>query len=475
MNSRAPSPLDFFSRLNWIDGRPLMDTIEPYRRELLMTALYTFRPDGAPLYNMVLSGRAKKNWKSTDLMLAAFYRLLMWESPSGNDCYILANDEGQAGDDLTLGKKLVEANPILRHEVAPLSKGIRRKDGRGEISILPSRDAVGSHGKTAIFIGFDEIHGYRNWDIFEALAPDPTRTDVLQWVTSYDTIFNSPGIPLYDMKRIAQTGEDPRMFFSWYSGDLCTDPVFAELPSEERANPSMTSWPEGPAYLDQQRRRLPSHKFRRLHLNMPGAPDGAYYDGGMVTDAIVPNLRKLPFQEGVLYGAFVDMSGGSSDDACLGIAHKDKAGRRILDLLISQDGAPPFAPAKAVSKFVRALKEYGITEVTGDAYAGLTFRDAFSMEDIDYKLSKLTKTELYEAIEPDLNAGQIELLDLPKLQEQMLTLVVRGSRIDHQPGNHDDWVNAAAGALVVCADVKPRRVFRSQGRIEVSDPLAEFR
>jgi hypothetical protein len=26
----------------------------------------------------------------------------------------------------------------------------------------------------------------------------------------------------------------------------------------------MSSWPEGRAYLDQQRRRLPTHKFRRL-------------------------------------------------------------------------------------------------------------------------------------------------------------------------------------------------------------------
>jgi hypothetical protein len=43
---------------------------------------------------------------------------------------------------------------------------------------------------------------------------------------------------------------------------------------------------------------------------------------------------------------------------------------------------------------------------------------------------------------PPLNAGEIELLDVPKLQEQLLTLVVRGSRIDHQPGDHDDYSNS---------------------------------
>ena len=30
--AKAAHPLDFFSELVWLDGRPLLDTIEPYRR-----------------------------------------------------------------------------------------------------------------------------------------------------------------------------------------------------------------------------------------------------------------------------------------------------------------------------------------------------------------------------------------------------------------------------------------------------------
>jgi hypothetical protein len=56
------------------------------------------------------------------------------------------------------------------------------------------------------------------------------------------------------------------MLFSWYSGgELCTDPEFAGLEPELRANPSLGSWPEGHAYLDQQRLRLPTASYRRLH------------------------------------------------------------------------------------------------------------------------------------------------------------------------------------------------------------------
>ena len=146
-----------------------MDVIDPYRQRIFTESLYSFGDDGQPRYNMVLSGRAKKNWKSADLILAALYRLLAWPSPLGNDCYLLANDEGQAADDLKLAKKLIAINPILSREVTVKQKEIERRDAKGTLMILPAKDVVGSHGKTYLFIGFDEIHGYRNWDVFEVI------------------------------------------------------------------------------------------------------------------------------------------------------------------------------------------------------------------------------------------------------------------------------------------------------------------
>lgn len=450
--SSIPSPLEFFARLKWIDGRPLMSTIEEYRRQLFMRALYTFRPDGSPQFNFVLAGRGKKNWKSADLDLAALYRLLCWDSALGNDCLIAANDEDQAGQDLSLAKKLVMANSLeIGRELEILSSEIRRRDGAGSLTILPARNVAGQHGKTAIFIGFDEIHSYRNYDLFEALAPDPTRTDVLQWITSYDTIFSSPGVPLYDLKQQGIAGSDPRMVFSWYSGALCTDENFSGLPAEQRANPSMASWPDGQAYLDQQRRRLPAHKFRRLHLNLPGAPSGAFFDPDSLIAAIVPRRTSLPPDPNKECVAFCDMSGGSSDDATLSIAHVD-GGKAIVDLVIKQNGEPPFNPRAAVMKFVGTLHAYGVRRVTGDAYAGLTFRQDFEDNKIAYTVCRVPKTALYEELEPKLNAGEVELPDIPKLQEQAIGLVVRGARIDHLPGEHDDFVNAAAGAIWCTAD-----------------------
>jgi len=454
----APHPLDFFAKLVWLDGRPLLDTIEPYRREIFTRALYTFDPDGRPTYNMALAGRAKKNWKTTDLILAALYRFLVWPSAHGNDCSILANDEGQAGDDLALAKKLIAVNAVLEREVTIGAKAITRKDGRGTLEILPARDIAGAHGKTKLFLGFDEIHGYRSHDLFEALAPDPTRLDVMTWITSYAGIRHAPGIPLYDFLQAARAGDDPRLFFSWYSGDSTTDPALADAEPEQRANPSIASW-GNPDYLAQQKRRLPTHKYRRLHLNLPGAPDGAAFDADSVMAAIVAGRKRLPPEEGRRYFGFVDMSGGSSDDAVLGIAYFDHATKRaVLASLDSQTGRPPFSPRAAVGKFAGILTEYGLSAVTGDAYAGQTFREDFRERGIAYRVSQFTKSAIYEAFEPKLNAGEVELLDLGELQEQLLTLVIRGARIDHQPGDHDDWANAAAGALGLAhaaAAIKP--------------------
>jgi hypothetical protein len=443
----AEHPFEFFGRLKWLDGRPLMETIEPYRRTIFEQVLYTFDADGNPQFNLALCGRAKKNWKTSDLVLAALYRFLAWPSDKGNDCFILANDEGQAADDLTLAKKLIQANPVLAREVTVAKKEIVRNDGRGTLKILPAGDVAGQHGKTYLFCGFDEIHPYRSHDLFEALAPDPSRQDALNWITSYAGIRHAPGIPLYDFLQTGLRGDDPRMFFSWYAADFTTDATLAEAAPLAKANPSMASWGND-HYLDQQRTRLPTHKFRRLHLNLPGAPDAAAFDGDAVMAAIVTGRKRLGRELGRVYFAFVDMSGGSNDDATLGIAHYD-ATRKIyvLDVIMCQAGKAPFNPRDAVRKFSAALRDYGLTTVSGDDYAGDTFKRDFEIEGITFIAIKMSKSEIYEAFEPKLNAGEVELLDDPKLQEQLMTLVYRGGKIDHQTGDHDDFANAACGAI----------------------------
>ena len=121
----------------------------------------------------------------------------------------------------------------------------------------------------------------------------------------------------------------------------------------------------------------------------------------------------------------------------------------------------PFDPRKAVERFANVLKEYGLRSVTGDKYAGETFKADFQGTGISYRVSELTKSELYEEIEPLLNGGRIVLLDQGNLESQLLGLVWRGGKIDHPNGEHDDYANGAAGALHLASKNKvfnPRAV-----------------
>lgn len=317
------------------------------------------------------------------------------------------------------------------------------------MEILPAGDAIGSHGKTYRFCGFDEIHGYKTWDILEAMQLDPTRPDSLMWVASYASLHHKPGIPLFDLFAIGKKDEDPRMFFSWYAADFCTDPSFEHLSPEDRANPSRESWKDSD-YLEQQKRRLPAHKYRRLHLNLPGLPEGSAFSVEKIMDAIEAGISIRPYSSDLDYVAFVDMSGGSNDDACLSIAHlegEDEKARAALDVVINQGAPCPFDPRRAVQRFARTLKKYRISVVTGDKYAGETFINDFEREGISYQVSEFSKSEIYESLEPHLNAGRVLLLDNGKMESQFLGLIWRGSKIDHPNGEHDDFANAAAGAI----------------------------
>jgi hypothetical protein len=187
-----------------------------------------------------------------------------------------------------------------------------------------------------------------------------------------------------------------------------------------------------------------------LHLNLPGAPDGAAFSGEHIISSIVPGRRVMPFIDGQRYFAAVDMSGGSNDDAVLSITHREDR-RVVLDLIESQNSPCPFNPRHAVAKFGNILRQWKITHVVGDAYAGQTFRADFEALGIQYTVSERSKHEYYEALEPLLTANELELLDAPKLQEQMLTLVWRGAKIDHLAGDHDDWADSCARACVLAS------------------------
>jgi len=416
-----------------------MDCLMDYQLKEIEQAFWTFNQEGFPQYIRVLLGRGKKNGKTLTGVLIALWLCLVWKAigKKGNQVFYIASDLGQANDDLDLTKKLVRCNPVIRNEVTTKNNCIVLKNGNGFIEILPAGDVQGLHGKTYLAAIFDEFHTQKDYRVLEALELDRTRPDARQIFLSYASPYRHAGVPLVDMIKQNGAKTDPRLYVAWHAGSI------------EEANPSLTG-PLGPAMEDilQAQRSLPSWIFRRLYLNLPGMPDSAAFDADAIESCIITDRSVLPPKPRTEYYAFVDMSGGGSDDSTLGIAHKGKDGKLILDLIIDQGPRRgSFDPNLAVSKFSEVLKLYRVSRVTGDRYGGEWPRKAFQSHGISYDLCELTKSDLYASFEPLINSGSVELLDVPKIFAQLLGLIRKGSKIDHAPSEHDDWANAAAGAI----------------------------
>jgi hypothetical protein len=206
--------------------------------------------------------------------------------------------------------------------------------------------------------------------------------------------------------------------------------------------------------IEHARLRLPTWHWRRLFLNLAGQGANSAYDAVAIEACVVKGRRSLPPQPGVSYQAFVDMSGGSADDSVVAVAHLEN-GKAILDLILDQGPRTGgiFSPDAAAKKFADVLRLYRCHTVQGDRFAGHWPRDSFRKYGLDYEVADLTRSEIYAHTEPMINAGTVELLDHPQLISQFVSLVRRGDRIDHQPSEHDDFSNAAAGALILAAQV----------------------
>jgi len=177
----------------------------------------------------------------------------------------------------------------------------------------------------------------------------------------------------------------------------------------------------------------------------------AFVDSEALAAVTVQDRLELPPLDGTRYSGFTDPSGGSKDSFTVAVGHLEGADRAVLDCV--RERRPPFSPDAVVEEFATLLQSYGVYSVVGDRYAGEWPQERFRKHGIAYNPSERVKSEIYREIVAPLNAGRIELLDLPVLRAQLLALERRTARggkdsVDHPPGGRDDIANAAAGVLV---------------------------
>jgi len=171
-----------------------------------------------------------------------------------------------------------------------------------------------------------------------------------------------------------------------------------------------------------------------------------------VERVVVKGRTFLTFEPGYRYVAFCDPAGGSGGDSMTLVIVRLQGIKGVVCRMV--EWKPPFSPDDATSEAAEVLKEYGLSSVVGDHYAGDWPKDRFKAHGIRYVKADKTKSDYYQALLPLLNGGRVELLDHKRTIAQLLGLERSTSRlgkdsISHPPGGHDDLINAAAGALVL--------------------------
>ena len=125
-------------------------------------------------------------------------------------------------------------------------------------------------------------------------------------------------------------------------------------------------------------------------------------------------------------------------------------------LVCLREAKPPFSPEAVVAEFAATLRSYRCSRVYGDRFGGEWPREMFRKYGIEYVVASKNKSEFYGALLPLINSRRCDLLDHPKMLGQLAGLerrTARGGRdsIDHAPNQHDDLINAAAGAIVTAS------------------------
>jgi len=196
--------------------------------------------------------------------------------------------------------------------------------------------------------------------------------------------------------------------------------------------------------------------------------------------AVVNHSRPLEWPvDRFKYVGFLDAAGGSGTDSMsAAVAHRENE-KVILDWVI--EAVPPFSPAEVSRQFAEKFRQYAITTVQADKYAGSWPSETFQKHGVHVKPVTMSKSEIYLEALPLINSGLIELPDHKKLLFQLQSLERRvrsGGRdsIDHPQNihSHDDLANSACGALVSASRSQNRSVTwgRKPSRLALQDVRA---
>jgi hypothetical protein len=420
--------------------------LDPYQAELFCQCTGRRVPPGAPAaYLWLCIGR--RGGKSFAMALIAVFLAVFkdWRkylSPGERAIVLLVAADREQAKILHRYCQGILSPPILQSLVLNVTAGEIELKGNVVIEVV-TRSYRTVRGRSVCVAVLDELAFWRDDD---SANPD---SEVLNAVRASMATFGSDAMVIAGSSPYARRGVLWDAFRRWHGKDDARNLVW-QAPT--RVNPTVPQ-----DFIDAEFER--DAASANAEYGAEFRSDIAEFVSLAALEACTADgVFELPPTSGASYVAFVDPSGGSSDSMTLAIGHGDKFGIGILDCI--RECRPPFSPESVVDEFCAVLKQYHITKVTGDRYAGEWPRERFRMCGVTYELSEKPKSDIYRDVLPLLNSRKVQLLDDRRLISQLHGLERRTARggkdsIDHAPGAKDDVANSVAGALLLAVAVKP--------------------
>jgi hypothetical protein len=349
-------------------------------------------------------------------------------------CLVIAPDQKQA--DIVLD--YVEANfrqsPILRQLIETRTQRALKLSNRVDIEVRAS-DFRRLRGPTFIAVIADESAFWMTSE--NSSNPD---TEILNAVRPG---LATTGGPLFLISSpYARRGELWSLYAKHFGPHGDPAILVAQAPSRTM-NPSLPQSVVDRAYERDHASAAAEYgaQFRR--------DIEAFVSVEAVRACVSTNALEREPKSSISYRSFVDPSGGSADSFTISIGHNEIA-RQVIVIDAVREVRPPFSPEGVVAEFANLLKTYRISSVVGDRYGGQWPVEQFRKCGIRYEPAAKPKSDLYQDVLALINSRRVELLDHPKLIQQLTGLERRTARsgrdsIDHAPGAHDDIANAVAG------------------------------
>jgi len=356
-------------------------------------------------------------------------------------CLVLAGSRDQSRSVFSYVRGLLESAPALRAEIVNISRyEIELKNGI--VIAVHSNSFRTVRGRTLVAAIFDETAFWRDEssalpDVETCRAVLPSLATTNGMLIGISTPYRKLGL-LYQKHRghFGQDGDDvlvvqgrsqafnPTIADSVIAAQRAADPAGAVSEWDALFRSDISSWLD-----DKQLNR--AIEFGRPH--------------------------ELPPQQGIVYKAFTDTSGGvGADSYTLSIAHKEN-NFCITDLVRGTVGK--FDPHEVTKQYAALCREYHVGEIVGDSYAAQWVAGTWRETGINYRRSALVKSDIYREAEALFTRGLVRLPDHAKLLRELRLLerITHRSgkdQVSHPKGGRDDFANAACGALYLVGRIR---------------------